>query len=267
MDSMNIVCASICYRGYAEDEVAATLTHAPAIGYRLMEIHGPMVWSADAVDIFDLLKIQASIAASGMRCAGIYTPGWGGHDDAEVERNAHAIATCAHYAEALGAHHVTSTGASPRSEPGALDRVIACVRRVLELVPANSPIKLALEPHYRNVLQQPEDFARVFEACPDPRVGLCVDTGHFHSAGVDTAGVIRRFAPRLFDVHLKDHVGTVSVGIGRGEIDLRSEVEVLREVNYAGNLTVELEVEDPANLPRYTQEAYIYLCGLLGRKL
>jgi sugar phosphate isomerase/epimerase len=68
-------------------------------------------------------------------------------------------------------------------------------------------------------------------------------------------------------VHLKDHVGTVSVGIGRGEIDLASEVAALREIGYQGGLTIELEVEDPENLPRYTEEAYVYVSGLLGTKL
>ena len=31
---MDIICASICYRGYAEDEVTATLELAPKIGYK-----------------------------------------------------------------------------------------------------------------------------------------------------------------------------------------------------------------------------------------
>ncbi len=66
---------------------------------------------------------------------------------------------------------------------------------------------------------------------------------------------------------MKDHKGTVSVGIGRGDVDLGAFVAVLREVGYRGGLTVELEVEDPQNLPRYTHEAYIYLSGLLGQKL
>jgi hypothetical protein len=44
-------------------------------------------------------------------------------------------------------------------------------------------------------------------------------------------------------------------------------IAALQEVGYRGDLTVELEVEDPQNLPRYTMEAYLYLCGLLGRKL
>ena len=57
------------------------------------------------------------------------------------------------------------------------------------------------------------------------------------------------------------------MGIGRGEIDLAAVVNVLRKVGYTGGLTVELEVEDHENLPRYTQEAYVYLSGLLGQKL
>ena len=57
------------------------------------------------------------------------------------------------------------------------------------------------------------------------------------------------------------------MGIGRGEVDLPAIVAALRAVGYAGGLTVELEVEDPENLPRYTQEAYVYLGGLLGQKL
>ena len=264
---MNIICASICYRGYAADEVAATLERAPRIGYRFLEIHGPVTWSVPAVAAFDLDGVKTRLEASGLRCAGLYPPGWGGADDADVRQHAEAIAQCARIAEALGATHITTSGASRRGEPGALHRVIACVQQVVRLVPASNPVKLTLEPHYGNVLQQPEDFERVFDAVADPRVGLCVDTGHFHTAHVDTVAVIHRFAARLFAVHLKDHIGATSVGIGRGEIDLAAIVAALRAVKYQGGLTVELEVEDPANLPRYTEEAYVYISGLLGTKL
>ena len=37
--------------------------------------------------------------------------------------------------------------------------------------------------------------------------------------------------------------------------------------DYQGDLTLELEVEDPENLPRYTEEAYFYLSGMLGLRL
>lgn len=264
---MEIICASICYRGYAEDEVAATLENAPKIGYRQMEIHGPMLRSADAVDAFDLPAVKARIQASGMQCAGLYPPAWGGGSEEDVRERARAIARCVGLAQGLGAGHLSTTGASPRGEPGALQRVMECVRQVLGLIPADSAVKLTLEPHYGNVLQQPEDFEQILDAFPDPRLGLCVDTGHFHSAGVDTVEFIRRFASRLYAVHFKDHLGTVSVGIGRGEIDLAAIIAALRQVGYPGGLTVELEVEDPENLPRYTEEAYVYISSLLDTKL
>lgn len=264
---MDIICASICFRGWAEDEVLATLEHAPKLGYRHMEIHGPMVWSVDAVNQFDIEAVKARVDASGIRCAGLYPPNWGGADDADVRARAAAIARCVEFTRILGGDHISTSGAQAKGEPGALDRVIECARRVLDLVPADSPIKMTLEPHFGNVLQDWRDFETVMSAIDDPRLGVCVDTGHFHSARVDTVAFIHAFAPRLYAVHLKDHISTVSVGIGHGEINLRAQVDALREVGYDGGLTVELEVEDPQNLHRYTAEAYIYVSGLLGAKL
>ena len=264
---MDVICASICYRGYAEDEVAATLENAPKIGYRLMEIHGPLIWSVDAALAFDIDTTKAKIDASGMQCAGLYPPGWGGQDTADVNARASAIARCVEIAEGLGATHLTTSGAQRRTDPGALDRVIACVREVLQRMPAESSIKLTLEPHHGNVLEQAEDFQTVLDAIPDERVGVCIDTGHFHSSGVDTLAAIRQFASRLYAVHLKDHLGSISVGIGRGELNLKEIIETLQAVDYQGDLTLELEVEDPENLPRYTEEAYFYLSGMLGLRL
>ena len=264
---MDLICASICYRGFADDEVAATLERAPEIGFELMEIHGPILWSLEAVAAFDLPGVEARVDASGLKCVGLHTVGWGGKDGEDVRARARAIAKCVGFAQELGCWHITTTGASRRGEPGALERVIACVRQVLQQIPSDCDVKLTLEPHYGNVLERPEDFDAVLDAVTDPRVGLCVDTGHFHSAGVDTVAFIHQHAPRICAVHLKDHVGTVSVGIGRGEIDLPTVIAALQETQYQGGLTLELEVEDPEHLPRYTEEAYIYLKGMLGQKL
>ena len=265
---MDIICASICYRGYAEDEVAATLEYAPKIGYRAMEIHGPLIWSVDAVHTFDTDSMKGRIERSGMTCAGLYPPGWGGKDSDDVQIRAEAIAKCVDIAEQLNATHLTTSGAHRRTESDdGLDNVIACVREVLARIPAESRIKLTLEPHHGNVLEQPADFQRVLDAIPDERVGVCIDTGHFHTSGVDTLAAIRQFSSRIYAVHLKDHIGAVSVGIGRGELNLRLIIETLQAVNYQGDLTLELEVEDPENLPRYTEEAYFYLSGMLGLRL
>ena len=264
---MEIICASICYRGYADDEVQATLDLAPRIGYHWMEVHGPLTWSLEAIRQFDLPALQTRLRTSGMACAGLYTPGWGGQDDDDALAHAAAIARCAGFAQALGATHVTSTGAERRGTRGALERVIRCAQAVLQAQPAESAIRLALEPHFGNALEQPADFSAVLSACPDERLGVCVDTGHFHAAGVDMPAFIRQFAGRIYSVHLKDHLGPRSVGIGRGEIDLPGVLAALQATGYRGGLTVELEVDDPQNLARYTEEAYFYFSGLLGQKL
>ena len=89
---MDIICASICYRGYAEDEVAATLEMAPRIGYEFMEVHGPMAWSVEAVQALDADAL----------CHRLLTQGWsGGHysrtgatDDADVDGPAQPSRAC-----------------------------------------------------------------------------------------------------------------------------------------------------------------------------
>jgi inosose dehydratase len=141
------------------------------------------------------------------------------------------------------------------------------VREVLSRIPAESDIKLTLEPHHGNVLEQPDDFQQVLDAIPDERVGVCIDTGHFHTSGVDTLATIRQFSSRIYAVHLKDHIGAISVGIGRGELNLREIITTFQDIDYQGDLTLELEVEDTENLPRYTEEAYFYLSGMLGLRL
>ena len=163
-----------------------------------------------------------------MACAGLYTPGWGGQDDEDALAHAAAIARCAGYARELGARYVTSTGAEPRSSRGGLERVIRCAQAVLQAIPKDNPVRLLLEPHFGNVLEQPDDFAAVLGACNDERMGVCLDTGHFHAAGVDMPAFIRQFAGRIYSVHLKDHIGPRSVGIGRGEIDLPGVLAALQ---------------------------------------
>ena len=232
-----------------------------------MEIHGPLIWSVDAALSFDIGDMRAKVDASGMKCAGLYPPGWGGQDNADVDARAGAIARCVEIAEGLGATHLTTSGAQRRTDPGALDRVTACVREVLQRIPAESQTQLTLEPHHGNVLEQVVDFQTVLDAIPDERVGVCIDTGHFHTSGVDTLAAIRQFGSRIYAVHLKDHIAGVSVGIGRGELNLKQIIETLQESDYQGDLTLELEVEDPENLPRYTEEAYFYLSGMLGLPL
>jgi L-ribulose-5-phosphate 3-epimerase UlaE len=85
-----------------------------------------------------------------------------------------------------------------------------------------------------------EDYDRIFDEIHHPCVGICVDTGHFHSAKVDTIGLIEKYHNRIYDVHLKDHIGTQSVAIGHGEVDLPAIFSALKEIVYESTITLEL---------------------------
>lgn len=252
---MILSCASVCYRGYYEDEVAAMLDHAPKAGFRYVDIHGPMTWSPQAIDNLDPSSLRKRIESAGLICSGLYPPGFGGASQEQIETHARAIAKSTRLCHELGGFHVVSTGAVSRKDHD-VSVVIKCVKRIIELLPADNNVKIALEPHYGNVIEQMEDYDRIFDAVEHPDIGICVDTGHFHSAKVDTIGLIRKYSQKIFDVHLKDHIGTQSVAIGHGEVNLNGIFNALKEIDYKSTITLELEVEDIQNAPKYVEEAY-----------
>lgn len=90
-----------------------------------------------------------------------------------------------------------------------------------------------------------------------------VDTGHFYWAKVDTPALIRKFASKIWNVHLKDHKGPQSVAIGAGNIDIKEIITVLHEIDYEGALALEIEPKDTENLPRYVAESYPLLSRMV----
>jgi sugar phosphate isomerase/epimerase len=81
----------------------------------------------------------------------------------------------------------------------------------------------------------------------DPRLGLCIDVGHTQRFGDDAATAIRKYAARLYDVHMKDSVAVVGankdipVEVGAGRLDIRGMLRALLEVKYAGVVAFEYE--------------------------
>ena len=71
-----------------------------------------------------------------------------------------------------------------------------------------------------------------------PRIGACVDTGHYIRSDEDPVEAVRRFGMRVYGVHLKD----VAVGqngekhfteIGKGKLDTLALLRALKASHYA----------------------------------
>lgn len=94
---------------------------------------------------------------------------------------------------------------------------------------------------------------KVYEAVKDldNRIGLCIDIGHTRRIEQDPAAMARKYADRLYDVHLKDvdQIGAAgeSVEFGRGIIDMPAFLRAMQEIQFEGVLGLEYEkaADDP----------------------
>jgi sugar phosphate isomerase/epimerase len=79
----------------------------------------------------------------------------------------------------------------------------------------------------------------------DPRIGMCLDIGHNLRYGADSIRDLKRYAKRVFDIHLKDVTAPTKEGraieLGRGIIDFPKFVRMLRKVGYRGSVSLEYE--------------------------
>ena len=103
----------------------------------------------------------------------------------------------------------------------------------------------------------------------DSRIGLCLDIGHAARAGADPVASIRRLAPRLYDLHMKDTVAVVGAmkdipaEVGAGRLDIRGVVRALREIKYSGVVAFEYE-KVAANPVTGLAESIGFVRGLLA---
>ena len=78
-------------------------------------------------------------------------------------------------------------------------------------------------------------------------IGTTVDTGWYGTQGFDAAEAIKRLAPHVMLVHLKDvrEVGAHNTcRFGEGIVPIERCVRVLDDIRYTGSITIEHEPED-----------------------
>lgn len=101
----------------------------------------------------------------------------------------------------------------------------------------------------------------------DKRVGLCLDIGHAFRAGADLEKVVTDYAPRIFDLHMKDvtaaRADAKAIEIGRGAIDFNVFIAALRKIGYSGSCSIEFEKDMKDSLPGIAESAG-YLRGVMS---
>jgi sugar phosphate isomerase/epimerase len=261
MSQFVLSCTTCATRQPELDEISECFTHAPKAGYTAWGVAGPLFQTPGLMQWADYDLLNRRAAEAGLkRCTEVYGRSFPTGSVAEAQAAARDRLLVFEAAEKLGSPLVVMTGRK-RTE-GGMAPTLAGIKALLPLI-EDKPIRLALEPHYGAQIQCLDDFEAIFDEIDSPQVGITLDSGHFHSAQADWQRLIKRYSDRIYNFHVKDHIGTQSVAIGAGEVDLRGYIEALAAIGYEGALAVELEVEDPENLPRYCAEAYVYLRELV----
>jgi inosose dehydratase len=111
-----------------------------------------------------------------------------------------------------------------------------------------SNVGLALESfcYWPFIFEGLDDFVGFVSGFPSERLGVLLDAGHLYQVGISLSEAVHAFRGRLVDVHVhdatlgKDYRRATHLPVGRGTMDFRSLVEVLRDVGYDGWLTLEI---------------------------
>jgi inosose dehydratase len=153
---------------------------------------------------------------------------------------------------------------APRLSGSAWDGMVANIRAIAAAA-ARHGVRAVLHPHAGGYIEFADELERIAADLPDAEIGLCLDTGHCHYAGMDPLATLERYADRLDYIHFKDiDAGVlarvkgerirffeacaegVMCPIGRGVIDYPAIRALLGRIGYEGVVTVEQE-RDPRN--------------------
>lgn len=132
--------------------------------------------------------------------------------------------------------------AEPLSETEAMKRLVEGLQGVLDYA-ARNEVLIGFEPEPDMFIDTLSALEGLLRCCDAPNLRVTLDVGHVHSQGEGpVAEAIRRWAPRLVNVHLDDMRRGVHEHLmfGEGEIDFPPVLYALKEIGYANGVYVEL---------------------------
>jgi L-ribulose-5-phosphate 3-epimerase len=131
---------------------------------------------------------------------------------------------------------------SPSPRDHAMSHLVAGLREVLDYA-ALKNVLIAFEPEPGMFIDTTSAFEELLTHIDAPNLRLTLDIGHLQCQGeLPIPDVIRRWAPRLVNVHIEDmrRGRHEHLMFGEGEIDFPPILQALTETGYPSGLYVEL---------------------------
>ena len=185
-----------------------------------------MLFSKPAPEKFQAVKSQ--LDGAGIRCVSYYTA---------TIKDGNDLDKAVRFARLLGAGNVTG------------DATGDILKRIDERLTGEG-LTFGIHNHYfkrKFAYESPEDVLRALSGL-SKTMGASLDVGHIASCGYDTVDAVRKLAPHLKMVLLKDvqaSGGEVNVLLGRGIARIPEVMSELRQAGYGGLIAIEYEHDGP----------------------
>ncbi len=232
-------------------------------------------------------ELRAKFDDAGVRLTALYGGGrfWAAGEEAEtIEWNMRI----ADFLASMGADRFVLGPSAPRLAEGTSDQqfqTMATVaneigERCLEL-----GVIAGIHPHWATPVQEESEIHRIFDMVDTDKVKMVLDPAHIAKAGADPLAICERYASIISYVHIKDYSPELETPdankpqegraptlaffseLGKGIVDTPGFVQVLREADYDGWLTIELDRsqttprESLANNTQYLREVLNFDIG------
>jgi inosose dehydratase len=207
---------------------------------------------------------EAGLVLAAMECGGEWTV------PARAEAEWDGAERLARFLSSVGAEiMIASGGRRPPQGPPVRDfAALAHTLSRLGRLCADLGLRLCYHPREGSLVEYRDQIAIMMDAAPPDALSLCLDTGDLALTGSDPLEVLRAYGPRIGHVHLKDVDWNTHLPVppGQGALNLGEFLGELRERDYPGWVTVEIERSgDPLNDARlslrFVEDSFASVAG------
>jgi len=277
---MKVGCNTVAFRKSSLDFALERIGKA---GYKYVEVEANMSWcdhirtnQDDPIKFRDKVK---GFGFKGISCIG-------SHRELITEPTAEEdLTNSLEFCSAAGVP-VVATGEGRLAEGMTVEQALGILKpKLLRLaqVAENCKVYLAMEPH-GSLSLTPGGLSKIIGLAPSKWLAINFDTANPHrgdyvgttrkgfewkldqAARGDELAVLKPVADKVVHIHWKDVVGRNAVILGKGEVKLREELEILVKAGYDGALSYETEGwEEPKESQKMIEESLAFTKALLGQ--
>lgn len=144
-------------------------------------------------------------------------------------------------------------------------------------------VRCVFHHHCAGFVETPAEVDRLLALTDPGLIGLCFDTGHYTFGGGDAVEAVRKYAPRIWHVHFKDHDPRIAAQsclhgwdyfesvrngifceLGKGNVNFQAVLAELKHAQYTGWIVVEQDVLPGMGSPKDSARRNREYLGTLG---